>query len=107
MPGASNHSGDGSPDSVRGCWLGGVGENGFRHHDMHALVVVHQLGDVDVAGHADQHVGVVAAYVLVPHEEVDHAGDRLVRGDGKVVVEAHADVVRGCFGVRVGPGLHT
>jgi len=33
----------------------------LRHHDVHALIAVDQLGDVHVAGDAGEHIGVVTA----------------------------------------------
>jgi Zn-dependent M28 family amino/carboxypeptidase len=54
---------------------------------MDALVAVDQLGDLDVAGDAEQHVGLVAVHALGGGEKVDHVAQRLARGVGQVVVE--------------------
>ena len=63
---------------------------------------VHHLGHVEVAGHAAQHVGVVAGEVLFGHQEGNHFAHRVLGGQGKVLVQAHADVGGGRFGAGQG-----
>src|SRR5689334_10972324 len=67
-------------------------KNGFRHEHVDAEVAVHQLRVVDIARHADEHVSVVAAEVLLANEKVDHAQDRQSRRFLQVRVKTHADV---------------
>jgi hypothetical protein len=43
---------------------------------MNSLVAIHQFGDVHVAGHADQHVGIFAAHLLLCGQEIDHLPHR-------------------------------
>jgi len=48
------------------------GEYVFGADSMDADVAVNQLGNIDVDCHAGEHVGVIAAQVLLLHEEIDH-----------------------------------
>jgi hypothetical protein len=51
-------------------------EHRLRQHYMHSLVAIHQFGDVHVAGHADQHIGIFAAHLLLRGQEIDHLPHR-------------------------------
>src|SRR5262249_43814637 len=84
-------------------------EDRLRHHHVHALVAVDQLGDVHVTGNAGQHVSVVAAEMLFAYQEVDHLAHGNARGLKQLLVKTHADVVRGRLRARVflaGPLAH-
>src|SRR5439155_19117673 len=75
-------------------------KDGFGEHHVDAFVAVDEFGDVEIGGDAREHVGIVAREMLFRDEEIDHLADG-ERGAGvQVIVEAHGDVVRGCFGAR-------
>ena len=69
---------------------------------MNPFVSINKLSDVDIAGDGDEGVGVFAGEAgMVRHlfgEEGDHVSDGDFGCLGKVFVEAHGDVVSGCFG---------
>src|SRR6202453_2716791 len=77
-----------------------LGENVLRTYRMNAHASVHQLSDVDIDRYAGQHIGVIAAQVLLVNQEVDHVahceGGRFLQ----VRTEAHADVGGGGLGSR-------
>ena len=72
---------------------------------MHALVAIDQLGDLDVAGDADQHIGVVTGHALRAHQPVDHVAQRLAGGVAEIIVEAHRDIGIGRLGAGIGGAL--
>jgi hypothetical protein len=57
-----------------------------------AHVTIDELGDVDVYGHAGQHVRLIAAQVLLLNQEIDHVAYGESRGFFQVWTETHADV---------------
>ena len=70
-------------------------ENSFRAYGVHAHAAVDQLRNVHVDRDAGQHIGVVAAQVLLLYQEVDHVTHCQRGGFLKVRTESHADVAGG------------
>jgi chitinase len=75
-------------------------EDVLRAHGVHADLLVHELGDVQVHREAAQMVGVFPGETLDRRQEVDHLPDCGLGGGDQVLIRAHGDVVlRG-----LGPG---
>ncbi len=64
---------------------------------MDALVAIDEFGNIGMPRHTDEHVCVVTTHVLLSSQEIDHFANGLVGRDAQIVIEAHADVVGGCF----------
>ena len=62
------------------------------------------LGDLNVAGNADQHIGVVTGHAFGAHQEIDHVAHRLAGGVAQIIIETHGDIGGGGFGARIGGG---
>ena len=67
-------------------------------YGMNAHISIHELSDVNVDGHTGEHIGVVAAQVLLINEEVDHVAHGKRGGFFEIGTEAHADIAGGRFG---------
>src|SRR6185437_10200098 len=76
-------------------------KDGFRQHHMNPLIAVHQFSNVHVAGHASEHVSFIPAQVFFRYQKIDHFPHRNARGFIQLLVEAHADVMRGRLCARV------
>jgi hypothetical protein len=50
-------------------------EDGFGQHHVHALVPIHQFGDVQIGSNAGEHISVVTGEMLFGDEEIDHLAD--------------------------------
>src|SRR3989454_918132 len=75
-------------------------KDGLRQKGVDASLAVHELRDPQVHGVARQDVGVVAAQMLLAHQEIEHFIHGNLDGIFQVFVEPHGHEMRGRFGAR-------
>src|ERR1700751_236819 len=69
-------------------------------HDMYAFAAVHNLGDTQIGGKAQQRIGLITIETSVYANQIDHQPQRDDDAVIEVGVERHGDHMRGRFGER-------